>query len=121
MFQIQYNKPNRKRNKSAVSNPEDDEPLTKRSTERNEIDDIRKLFFFSVKSICSSTYFLHVQFTFSEDFLNDTNSTPIVNQSSNLEKSDTENPNDDSGAQDQAEQVPNSDLGPNLGPDKSKL
>ena len=58
--------------------------------------------------------------------MNDTNSTPIVNQSSNLEKSDTENPDDDdSGAQDQAEQVPNSDLGPNLGqnqgPEKSKI
>ena len=77
------------------------------------------LIYFYVKSICNPN--LTFQFIFSEDFLNDTNSTPrretIVNQSSNQEKSDIEIPNDDAGAQDQTEQVPNSDSSPNLGPD----
>ena len=66
------------------------------------------LIYFFVKSICNPN--LTFQFIFSEDFLNDTNSTPrretIVNQSSNQEKSDIEIPNDDAGAQDQTEQVP---------------
>ena len=70
------------------------------------------LIYFFVKSICNPN--LTFQFIFSEDFLNDTNSTPrtetIVNQSSNQEKSDIEIPNDDAGAQDQTEQVPEGKL-----------
>ena len=70
------------------------------------------LIYFYVKSICNPN--LTFQFIFSEDFLNDTNSTPrretIVNQSSNQEKSDIEIPDDDAGAQDQTEQVPEGKL-----------
>ena len=82
-----------------MSNPEDDEPLEKFSkpVERNEIDDIRKFTFFrQIHLNCRKFHSFLL-----EDFLNDTSTASrggdLDNQSSNQEKSDTEDLNDDAG------------------------